>query len=102
MKDNPNKAADKGRASTPCSRLARYKREWRIIPTVKLVNFQKMFPNSRCWSRWIYVDRKWSGKIIHVGIRQWCLILDFRKAWLADFLGENAKCAGTDASEKTL
>lgn len=49
-----------------------------------------MFPTSRCWSRWLYIDRKWSGKIVHIGIRQWALILDFRKDWLAEFLGENA------------
>lgn len=60
-------------------------RTWRLVPRVRYVNYHKEFPQAAdCWKEWFSVNRYWSGRIVHVGIRARALVFDFRRDWIAD------------------
>lgn len=57
----------------------------RIIPKIRFVNYHKAFPMAKgLWKDWFKIEKYWSGKIIQIYIRQYCICLDFRKNWIAD------------------
>ena len=37
---------------------------------------------------WFYFERYWGGKILHFGLKNYVLVVDIRKDWLADMRGE--------------
>ena len=62
--------------------------KWRLIPRLSYVNYAKEYPQSQCWKTWFYIHRFWGGRIINIGILSRALVLDFRRDWLADMLGQ--------------
>jgi len=63
----------------------------RSLPKFTYVSWHKAAPNSspNCWKRWFSIRRYWGGKLIYVEVRHHSFQFDFRRNWLADFLGEN-------------
>lgn len=59
---------------------------WRLVPKIRFVNYRKEFPNmgSTAFAKWFYAERRWSGRIINIGVKAWAVVLDFRKDWIAD------------------
>jgi len=43
-------------------------------------------PSDTAFQRWFYISRFWSGKIIYIGIKHWCISLDFRVNWIRDLI----------------
>lgn len=67
------------------AKLLSQKGKWKFPPSVRYVNFHKSYPQlvgNSPFKSWFYVNRRWSGKIINIGIRHHQLTFDFRKnAW---------------------
>lgn len=62
------------------------RRKWRWLPRVSYTNFKKSYPNTRGFTRWVWVSRYWGGRLINVGIRHHVLNFDFRHNWVEDML----------------
>ena len=57
------------------------------IPSITFINYYKEMPglkSTNAFTRWLYCEKRWSGNIIYIGIKHWCLEFDFRKNWLND------------------
>ena len=64
-------------------------KRWRIIPEFRLVDYKAGNP-SACegiFKSWFYVKLFWGGRLVFVGVRHWCLQLDFRRNWISDIIG---------------
>lgn len=57
-----------------------------MLPKISICNMRKTYPNSGpyCWNQWLNVGRYWSGKLVIITCKSWCLKLDFRRNWVAD------------------
>jgi hypothetical protein len=93
-----NKAVKSSSSPASCSRLFR----WLRLPKFAYVNWHKAAPNASpgCWKQWFSIKRYWGGKLIYVEVRHHSFQFDFRRDWLADFLGENASLSHGDESER--
>lgn len=59
----------------------------KLIPKIQFVNFLKQYPQSKdCWKEWFSIQKYWKGKIINIHIKHFCIVLDFRKNWIKDFI----------------
>jgi len=59
----------------------------RIIPKIRFINYHKQFPTSTgAFKRLFYINTRWGGDIINIGILHYAVSLDFRKNWLDDML----------------
>ena len=60
----------------------------RLIPEIRYTNFRKEFRNccDNCFQQWFYINKRWSGKIINVGIKHHQISFDFRKNWILDMV----------------
>ena len=74
-------------------------RDWRLIPKITFHNWN-INPNygnmsAGLWNRWFSIERRWSGRIVLVCMRQFMLQLDFRKDWLADMVKPHDKLSAS-------
>ena len=65
-------------------------RKWRIIPEIIYINWhkEKSYTDYGLWQKWFVVDRYWGGRIIYFTIRYHTVVLDFRRNWIRDMIGE--------------
>lgn len=62
----------------------------RLWPTVRYVNFRKVYPaEDGIWRQWFMVRRYWLGRLIYVSVRHHYVILDFRRDWVADLIAHS-------------
>jgi hypothetical protein len=65
-----------------------------ISMKITYTNFRKEFPvirnDRKAFSKWFYIDRYWSGKLIHIGIRHHMVCLDFRGDLFEELTGKKA------------
>jgi hypothetical protein len=61
---------------------------------IRYTNFRKEFPilkmDKKAFSRWFYIERFWSGKLIHIGIKHCMICLDFRGDLFEELTGKKA------------
>ena len=56
---------------------------------IRYTNFKNHFPNCNCnavYTQWFYIERRWGGKIINIGVKWHQLSFDFRKNWIMDMM----------------
>lgn len=58
-----------------------------ILSRISYCNYRKQYPNiGPCFADWFYIRKYWSGKLIHIGIKHHCVVLDLRGDWVSDMM----------------
>ncbi len=80
-----------GKTATSAAVLLAMAGRWRVIPRIRFVDYHKEFPVSKSvkstWKRALDIQCLWNGKIIHITIKHYAIVFDFRHNWLADMIG---------------
>ena len=57
--------------------------KWRLIPKL---SYHKYNNTQSTWNDWLWIHRKWSGKLIYIHIKNHEILFDFRKDFIADIM----------------
>jgi hypothetical protein len=56
---------------------------------IRFVNYRKEFPKmgDNVFTDWFYVEKRWSGALVYVGIKHYAVCLDFRDNLVSEMSG---------------